>query len=86
VDAIKKQLPSRNKVSIPLDGWTSTNKLAVTSVIAYYLDLNRTLQEVQLAFDEVDSPFFSYFESSLRMTGQRSASRSTASKTFQGSS
>jgi len=29
VDAIKKQLPSRNKVSLALDGWTSTNKLAI---------------------------------------------------------
>jgi chaperone required for assembly of F1-ATPase len=38
VDAIKKQLPSTNKVSLALDGWTSTNKLAITSVIAYYMD------------------------------------------------
>jgi len=38
VDAIKKQLPVRNKVSLTLDGWTSTNKLAITSVIAYYMD------------------------------------------------
>jgi len=38
VDAIKKQLPIRNKVSLALDGWTSTNKLAITSVIAYYMD------------------------------------------------
>jgi len=34
LDAIKKQLPSWNKVSLALDGWTSTNKLAITSVIA----------------------------------------------------
>jgi len=38
VDAIRKQLPIRNKVSLALDRWTSTNKLAVTSVIAYYMD------------------------------------------------
>jgi len=38
VDAIKKQLPIRNKVSLSLDGWTSTNKLAITLVIAYYID------------------------------------------------
>ena len=38
VDAIKKQLPSRNKVSLALDGWTSTNKFGITSVIAYYMD------------------------------------------------
>jgi len=38
VDAIKKQLPSQNKVSLALDGWTSTNKLTITSGIAYYMD------------------------------------------------
>jgi len=34
VDAIKKQSPSRNKVSLAYDGWTSTNKLAIRLVIA----------------------------------------------------
>jgi len=86
VGAIKKQLPSTNKVSLALDGWTSTNKLAITSVIAYYMDRNWALQEVQLAFDEVDSPIFSYFEISLRITGQGSAYGSTSSRTFERSS
>jgi hypothetical protein len=63
VDAIKKQLPSRNKVSLALNGWTSTKKLAITSVIAYYMDLNWALREVQLAVDEVNLLFFSPFES-----------------------
>ena len=63
VDAIKKQLPLRNKVSLALDGWTSTNKLAITSVIAYYMDRHRALREVQLAFDEVNRLFISRFES-----------------------
>jgi len=63
VDAIEKQLPSWNKVSLALDGWTSTKKLAIRSVIAYYMDQNSALREVQLAFDEVDRPFFSCFES-----------------------
>jgi len=63
VDAIKKQLPLRNKVSLALDGWTSTNKLAITSVIAYYMDRNWDLREVQLAFDEVNRLFISCFES-----------------------
>ena len=63
VDAIKKQLPSRNKVSLTLDGWTSTNKLAITSVITYYMDRNWALREVQLAFDEVHLLFSSRFES-----------------------
>jgi len=63
VDAIKKQLPIRKKVSLALDGWTSTNKLAIMSVIAYYMDRNWALREVQLAFDEFDRLFCSRFES-----------------------
>jgi hypothetical protein len=55
VDATKKQLPSRNTVSLALHGWTSMNKLPILSVIAYYMDRNWALQEVQLPFDEVDS-------------------------------
>jgi hypothetical protein len=35
VDAIKKQLPIQNEISLALDGWTSTNKLTIMSVIAY---------------------------------------------------
>jgi len=62
VYAIKKQLPLRNTVSLALDGWTSTNKLAITSVIAYNMDRNWALREVQLAFDEVDRLFCSRFE------------------------
>jgi hypothetical protein len=38
VDAVKKQLPSRNKVGLELDGWTSANKLALMLVTAYYMD------------------------------------------------
>jgi len=63
VDAITKQLPTRNKVSLALDGWTSTNKLAIMAVIAYYKDHNWAMREVQLAFDEVSSLFFFYFNS-----------------------
>jgi chaperone required for assembly of F1-ATPase len=63
VDAIKKQLPIRNKVNLALDGWTSTNKQAITSVIAYYMDGNWALCEVQLVFDEVNRLFCSRFES-----------------------
>jgi len=63
VDAIKKQLPSQNKVSLALDRWTSMNKLAIMSVIAYYMDRNWALRKVQLAFDEVDHQFFFAFES-----------------------
>jgi len=73
VDAIKKQLPSRNKDSLALDGWTLTNKSAIMLVIAYYMARNWALREVQLVFYKVDSPFFSYFESSLTITGQWSS-------------
>jgi len=63
VDAIKKQLPTGNKVSLALDGLTSTNKLAITSVIGYYMDRKWAMREVQLTFDEVSSLFFFYFNS-----------------------
>jgi len=70
VDANKKQLPSSNKVSLGLDRWTSTNKLAITSVIAYSMDRKWAWGEAQLAFDKVDIVFFSYFEHELKITGQ----------------
>jgi len=63
VDAIKKQLPSRNKVGLAQDRCTSTEKFAMISVIDYYMDRNWALREVQLAINEVDILFFSYFES-----------------------
>jgi hypothetical protein len=69
VDAIKKQLPSRNDVSLALDGLTSTNKLAIMSDIAYNMDQNWALGEVKLAFNEVDRLFFSALESLLKMGG-----------------
>jgi hypothetical protein len=53
IDAIKMQLPTKNKVSVALDGWMSTNKLAIGLVIGYFIDFNWCLREVQLAFDEV---------------------------------
>jgi len=62
VDGIKKQWPIRNKLSLALDGWTSTNKLALTSVIGYYMDRNRALREVKLAINEVDRLFSSRFK------------------------
>ena len=63
VDVIRKQLPSQNQVSLALDRWTSTTKLTITSVIAYYMDRNCTLPEVQLAFNEVNRLLFSRFNS-----------------------
>jgi nuclear transport factor 2 (NTF2) superfamily protein len=63
VDAFMKQLPSRNKVRLALNGWISKNELAQTSVIAYYMDRNWALRKVQLAFHELDYHFFSYYQS-----------------------
>lgn len=51
--AIKQQIPIGQKISIALDGWTSQNRLAITSVIMYYISRNWTLEEVQIAFEEV---------------------------------
>jgi len=61
-DANKKQLPSLNKVRLALEGWTSTNKITILSVIAYYKDRIWTLCEAQLAFNEVDCLFFAHFQ------------------------
>ena len=63
LNATKKQLLSRNRVCLALDGWTSTYHLARTSVIAYYMVRNQALHEIQLAFNEVDRLFSSAFES-----------------------
>jgi len=84
VDAIRKQLLSQNKVSLALGRWTSTNTLAIMLVPASNMDRNWALQEIQLAIDEVDSPFFSFFERRLRMIGQRSTFWSRDSSTFEG--
>jgi hypothetical protein len=62
VDAIMKLLAIRNKVSLTLDRWTSTYKLAITSVIAYNMDRNWALHEVQLTFDKIDRLFCFCFE------------------------
>jgi len=63
VDAIMNQLLSQNKVSLGLDGLTSTHKLAMTSVIAHNMDQNSALDETQLAFDNVVPLLFSFFRS-----------------------
>jgi len=81
VDAIMKQLPSRNEVSSALEGWTSTSKLAITLVIVYYMDQNSAVQAVQLAVDEVDDPYFTLFESWFWMIGQVSTNWSKFSST-----
>jgi hypothetical protein len=69
-DAMMKQLPSRNTGSFALDWWTSTNKLVVMLVIAYWIDQNWALGEIQLAFDKIDCQFFSTLARWLRFTWQ----------------
>jgi len=54
VDAIWKSLQSQKDVSLALDGWTSPNKLAITSVMAHYVEQNLALHQVQLTINEVD--------------------------------
>jgi len=84
VDTIKRLVLLRNKVRLASDGWTSTHKQAITSVIAYYIDRNWALREVQLAFDEVYCLFCSRFESQFRMIGQGPTFWSKGSCTFEG--
>jgi len=69
-DAIEKQLPPRNKVSLALDGLTSTNKLVITSVTVHYMDRKWALCEVQLAFNEDDRLFSSRSNSYRTMIWQ----------------
>jgi hypothetical protein len=63
MDAIPKQLPLRNKVSLALDRWTSKDKLAITAVIGYSMDRPWALPKVQLACNEVYYLFCSRFDS-----------------------
>jgi hypothetical protein len=63
LDIIKKKLPSRNKVILALDRWTSTNKLVKTSTIAHFMDRNWALRAVPLVFNDVDYHFFFYYHS-----------------------
>jgi len=70
-DTIKKQLPSRDKVSVGVDRWTLKDKLAITSVTAYCMNSHWALREVQLTHNKIDTLFCSYFESwlSIIMSG-----------------
>ena len=84
MDAIMKQLPSRNEDSLALDGWTSMDKLARMWVIAYHQDRKWALREVQLIPDQVDLLFSSFCESQLWMMSPGPTYRSKASRTFEG--
>jgi len=45
------------------------NKLAIMSVIAYYVEGNWALQKVNHTFHEVDNQFVPYFEIYVRILG-----------------
>ena len=49
--------------------WTSTNELAITSVVAYFGEQTRASIEEQLTFVKVDTLFFSYSKIQLRLIG-----------------
>jgi hypothetical protein len=83
VDAIKNPRLSRNKDRLGVDRWTSRNNLAISLVIAYDMDRNWALQDVQLAFDKVDGLPFSYFRNEILMIGQEATYWSLTRKTFE---
>jgi len=83
VDAIEDYLRSRHTVSLALDGSTSMNKLAITWVIAYYMDRCSALGQVPLSFDKVNHLFCSCFEIYSRIIGQGSTCWSNATHTCQ---
>ena len=60
------------------------NKLAITSVIAYYMDQNWALREVQHAFNEVEHLFCSCFESGSMIKGQGPTYWSKVNRTLEG--
>jgi hypothetical protein len=62
IDAIREQLPKSNKISLAIDGWTSTHRLAIKSIIGYYIARDWTLKEVQLAFEEVIIVSYLFFQ------------------------
>jgi len=61
--AVMEQLLSRNQVSLALDEWTSMNKLATASAIAYDMDRKWALREVQHTCDVIPRLCISIFES-----------------------
>ena len=51
--SIRDNIPEGQKVGLALDSWTSGNKLAISSVILYYISKSWQLKEVQIALEEV---------------------------------
>jgi hypothetical protein len=53
-EAVKEDLLlSKSKVHISFDLWTSTNKLAMLGVVAYYLTKDLTARSLLIGFREV---------------------------------
>lgn len=53
VNSIETLLPRGNKVSLAADAWTSPNKLAILSIIGYFVTEDWRLAEVQLGFEQI---------------------------------
>jgi hypothetical protein len=54
-DAQKKSVPTRNKIGVTLDMWTSTHKLAILLGIAYIMSRYWASREVNLTLDDVET-------------------------------
>jgi hypothetical protein len=53
VTAIENLRPRTSKVSIAVDGWTSPNKMAILSIIGYFVTDDWHLAEIQLGFQQI---------------------------------
>lgn len=86
LNAIQKQLPARNKVSLAIDGWTSMINIAITSVVDYYINWKWSMSEVQLVYNTIANQCFFQFEQWLRIACQGSTYCSTDCQTIEGMS
>ena len=53
VKAIATLIPMDRKISIAIDAWTSPNKLAILSIIGYFVTSDWRLAEIQLGFEQI---------------------------------
>jgi len=53
VDDIRTCLPAAGKISLAADTWTSTNKLAFLTIVAYWISDSWQIEEVLIGFEEI---------------------------------
>jgi len=53
VDDIRTCIPAPGKISLAADIWTSPNKLAFLSIVAYWISDSWQMEEVLIAFEEI---------------------------------